>query len=161
MNNFFCRTGISLAAVLSLPADALEFSPGDYEMMPADKTFALAYFQYAHSDKYYSQGNKAAGDYRLRTEATLLRFIHGFRPAENISIEPQIIIPFVRANAMGDASPLGSASGMGDIIMGMPFKFRMDNTGGTFFHLHRLFMHLPEPTTMKGLSMWGKTAGAI
>lgn len=104
-------------------------------MMPANKTFALAYFQYAHSDEYYSQGNKAAGDYRLRSEATLLRIIHGFRPAENFSIEPQIIIPFVRADAMGDASPLGSASGMGDIIVGMPLKFRMDNEGGDILSL--------------------------
>lgn len=135
MKKFLCHTGLSLATALSLPAYALEFSPGDYEMMPADKTFALAYFQYAHSDKYFSQGNKAEGDYRLRSEATLLRFIHGFRPAENFSIEPQIIIPFVRADAMGDASPLGSASGMGDIIVGVPFKFRMDNAGADIISL--------------------------
>ncbi|WP_337013853.1 transporter [Pantoea sp. AS142] len=135
MNKFFFSTGLSLVAVLSVPVYALEFSPGDYEMMPADKTFALAYFQYAHSDKYYSQGNKAAGDYRFSSEATLLRVIHGFRPAENISIEPQIIIPFVRADAMGDASPLGSASGMGDIIVGVPFKFRIDNSGGDILSL--------------------------
>lgn len=135
MNKIFLRTGIFLAAALSLPADALEFSPGDYEMMPANKTFALAYFQYAHSDEYYSQGNKAAGDYRLRSEATLLRFIHGFRPAENVSIEPQIIIPFARADAMGDANPLGRASGMGDIIVGMPFKFSMDNEGADILSL--------------------------
>lgn len=135
MKKFLCHTGLSLATALSLPAYALEFSPGDYEMMPADKTFALAYFQYAHSDKYFSQGNKAEGDYRLRSEATLLRFIHGFRPAENFSIEPQIIIPFVRADAMGDASPLGSASGLGDIIVGVPFKFRMDNSGADIISL--------------------------
>lgn len=135
MNKIFLHTGIFLAAALSLPADALEFSPGDYEMMPANKTFALAYFQYAHSDEYYSQGNKAAGDYRLRSEATLLRFIHGFRPAENVSIEPQIIIPFARADAMGDATPLGRASGMGDIIVGMPFKFSMDNEGADILSL--------------------------
>ena len=135
MNKFFCRTAIAITATLSLPAGALEFSPGDYEMMPADKTFALAYFQYAHSDDYYSQGNKAADDNRLRSEATLLRFIHGFRPAENVSIEPQIIIPFARVNALGDASPLGSASGMGDIITGLPVKFRMDNEGGDILAL--------------------------
>lgn len=103
--------------------------PGDYEMLPANKTFALAYFQYTHSDAYFSQDKKAAGDYRSASEATLLRFIHGIRPSENISIEPQVILPFVRATTMGDASPLGNASGMGDIIAGIPFKFRVGHSG--------------------------------
>lgn len=124
----FC-SALYLTAAVTLPAQALEFSPGDYEMLPANKTFALAYFQYTHSDAYFSQDKKAAGDYRSASEATLLRFIHGIRPSENISIEPQVILPFVRATTMGDASPLGNASGMGDIIAGIPFKFRVGHSG--------------------------------
>lgn len=118
-----------VTATLCLPAYALEFSPGDYEMLPADKSLALAYFQYSHSDDYYSQGKKVDADYRLRTQATLLRFIHGFRPAENISIEPQVIVPLVSADAMGDARALGNASGLGDVIFGVPFKFNLDAQG--------------------------------
>ncbi|ONK02721.1 phenol degradation protein meta [Pectobacterium actinidiae] len=135
MKKIYGSTGFLFAASLCVPAHALEFSPGDYEMLPADKNLALAYFQYAHSDAFFSQDKKVAGDYRLRTEATLLRFIHGFRPTEDISIEPQMIIPFAKADAMGDASSLGNASGMGDIVLGVPFKFRVNNSGADILAL--------------------------
>lgn len=121
------RGGAALiAGFLIGQAQALEFAPGDYEMLPADSTLALAYFQYTHSNACFARNSKVPGDYRLRTEATLVRLIHGFRPAENLSIEPQIIMPFVQADAMGDASPLGKTSGMGDIILGMPFKLQVN-----------------------------------
>lgn len=135
--------GALFAALLSQPVYALEFSPGDYEMLPADKSLLLAYFQYAHSDAYFSQGNKQQGDYRLRTEASLLRFIHAFRPQENISIEPQMILPLIKASALGDASALGESSGMGDIILGVPFKFDLAGAGVNIVSLAP-FIYLPS-----------------
>ncbi|WP_267435912.1 hypothetical protein [Erwinia psidii] len=49
-------------------------------MLPADKNLFLTCFQYTHSDALYSQGNRVPGDYRMRSTATLLRYIHASRP---------------------------------------------------------------------------------
>ncbi len=125
------RTGALIAGGLALPfcfpAAALEFSPGDYEMLPANKSLLLAYFQLSHSDALYSQGKKVPGKNRLQTEATLLRFIHGFRPQDNLSIEPQIIVPLLRAEM--NTPFTDKASGAGDIILGVPFKFTPGTSG--------------------------------
>ncbi|WP_261640401.1 transporter [Erwinia mallotivora] len=115
---------MSILALLAVmpTAHALEFAPGDYEMLPADKNLFLTYFQYTHSDTLWSQGSKVAGDNRLRSTAMLLRYIHAWRPQENISIEPQVILPWASVSAGGDAAALGEASGAGDIIFGLPVK---------------------------------------
>lgn len=111
-----------LLAALNAPAQALEFSPGDYEMLPDGQNLFLTYLQYSHSDAYYAQDQRVDANYKLKSDVTLLRFIHAFRPADNISIEPQAIVPFGRADAYGDASGLGSSSGIGDAIIGIPVK---------------------------------------
>ncbi|WP_162896375.1 transporter [Lonsdalea britannica] len=110
-------------------AQALEFSPGDYEMLPDNATFFLTYLQYNHSDAYYSQGNKAAGDNKLKSEVSMLRLIHAYHPMENVSIQPQVILPFGNVTAYGDSRALGDASGIGDVVVGSPVVVNMDPAG--------------------------------
>lgn len=138
---------ISLLTLFALAptAHALEFAPGDYEMLPDGKNLFLTYFQYTHSDALYSQGDRVQGDFRLRSSATLLRYIHAWRPQDNISIEPQFILPYASVNAMGDASPLGDSSGIGDLILSVPFKFNPDKQGRDVLSLAP-FVYAPTGT---------------
>lgn len=124
---------------------ALEFSPGDYEMLPANSNLLLSYWQYSHSDVYYNQHQQLNADYRLRSNALLLRYIHAYRPQEKLSIEPQLILPFAQATALGDASPLGASSGLGDSIFGVPIKYSLGDSAADVVAFAP-FIYLPTGT---------------
>ncbi|WP_052365397.1 transporter [Halotalea alkalilenta] len=136
------KYAIALMAVLAAPAQALEFAPGDYEPLPDGSNFFLTYYKYSHSDAFYSQGDKTPGDNKLRTDVTMLRFIHAYHPVENVSIQPQMILPFGRAKAYGDSSALGKSSGMGDAIVGMPVLTTLATPGKDILVLAP-FIYLP------------------
>ncbi|WP_241575721.1 transporter [Rosenbergiella nectarea] len=124
-----------IALTIHSPAYALEFVPGDYEMLPPDKSIVLTYFQATESHKMYSDHRRVAGNNKFHSEATLLRYIYGYRPTPFLSIEPQLIVPWVKANTEADATPLGDSSGVGDIILGLPFKYRLNTDHGDIFSI--------------------------
>ncbi|SOE96545.1 Uncharacterized conserved protein [Burkholderia sp. D7] len=103
-------------------AMALETAPGDYEPLPPNGNALLLYGQYAQSTDFYASGNKVSSNFRFQSEIGLLRYIHAFALAPNTVIEPQAILPFGHLAAGGDASFLGSNSGVGDLILGAPVK---------------------------------------
>lgn len=124
-----------IAFSIHSPAYALEFVPGDYEMLPPDKSIVLTYFQSTRSHALYSDNRRVSGDNKFRSQATLVRYIYGYRPVPFLSIEPQLIVPWVKANTLADATPLGDTSGIGDIILGLPFKFRLTTDHADIFSL--------------------------
>lgn len=104
---------------------ALETAPGDYEPLPAGKTALLLYYEHAQGDSYYQSGHKVSDDFRLRSDIGILRIIHSVPLSDSTFFEPQAILPFGHLETGGDASVLGNATGVGDLIIGLPVKWRL------------------------------------
>lgn len=113
---------VSTLSIMST-SHALEVQPGDFEMLPDGKSLALLYYTYTQGDQLYQNADKVSDHAKLETDIGLLRYIHAIHPIENVSIEPQVILPFGKLRASQDLSALGNASGVGDVIVGMPIKW--------------------------------------
>ena len=106
-------------------AQALEISAGDYEPLPPDANALLLYLQHAQSSDFYQDGDKVSDRFKLKTDVSLLRYIHAFNVGDNVSVEPQFILPYGHLHASGDASALGQTTGVGDLILGVPVKWTL------------------------------------
>ncbi|TDY98202.1 UNVERIFIED_ORG: hypothetical protein DFO49_0502 [Herbaspirillum seropedicae] len=118
----------SLLASLAVihPANALEVTAGDYEAFPAGSDIAMLYYQWADRSQTYSHGNQISGNTGLTSNVALARYIHVVKLSDNAVLDPQFILPFGRLSTSGDLSALGNASGAGDLILGAPVKFILD-----------------------------------
>lgn len=138
MQTFKSSTRTAIAASLLCAtgaAQALEISAGDYEPLPAGMNALLLYFQHAQSTDFYHNGDKVSDHFKLRTDVSLVRYIHSFALADNAVAEPQFILPFGHLKASGDASALGQASGTGDLILGVPVKWTLSTAHKDIFSL--------------------------
>lgn len=121
-----------LAALLpALPAQAVEVAPGDYEQLPAGSTVGLIYYQHSSTDALYSQGRKSSSDFNLTSNIGMLRLLHVYRLSDRVTIDPQFLVPFGHVSGNGDASAMGSASGIGDLILTAPIKYRLNDARDT------------------------------
>lgn len=132
---------VTLACCTSA-AQALEITAGDYEPLPAGMNALLLYFQHAESTDFYQQGNKVSDRFKLRTDVSLLRYIHSVGLGDNVVVEPQFILPYGHLQAGGDASALGSTTGTGDLILGAPVKWTLSTTHKDIFSLAP-YVYLP------------------
>lgn len=123
-------------------AHALEITAGDYEPLPPGASALLLYFQHAQSSDFYQNGHKVSDRFKLRTDVSLLRYIHSFGLAENVVVEPQFILPYGHLHASGDASALGQTTGVGDLIVGAPVKWTLNTTNKDIFSLAP-YLYLP------------------
>ncbi len=122
---------ILAAAAPCLPAQAVEVSPGDYEVLPAGKTIGVVYYQHSTTDSAYAQGHKVSSDFNLTSNVGILRLLHVYKLTDRLTIEPQFLLPFGHVSSGGDASALGSASGIGDLILTAPLKYRLNEANDT------------------------------
>lgn len=104
---------------------ALEVQPGDFEILPDGKSLALLYYTHTQGNQFYQSGEKLSNHAELSTDIGLARFIHTIHPVENLSFEPQVILPFGQVKGSEDIAALGKASGVGDVIIGMPIKYAL------------------------------------
>lgn len=102
---------------------ALEVQPGDYELLPEHKSLALLYYTHTQGDQLYSDHTKLSSHADLETDIGIARFITSLHPIQNLSIEPQVILPFGQVKASGDLAALGTAKGVGDVTVGLPIKY--------------------------------------
>ncbi|WP_027349522.1 transporter [Halotalea alkalilenta] len=117
-----------LAALLpALHAQAVEVAPGDYEQLPVGSTIGLIYYQHSSTDALYSQGRKSSSDFNLTSNIGMLRLLHVYRLSDRATIDPQFLVPFGHVSGNGDASAMGSASGIGDLILTAPIKYRLND----------------------------------
>lgn len=114
-------------AVPCLSAQALEVTPGDYEALPVGATVGLVYYQHSTTNSAYAQGHKASSDFNLTSDIGILRLVHAYRLTDQLSIEPQILLPFGHVSSGGDASALGSTRGVGDVTVTAPLKYRLND----------------------------------
>ena len=139
-----CRAVVlSIALCLGAgAANALEISAGDYEPMPPDANALLLYFQHAQSSDFYQRGDKVSDNFKLKTDVSLLRYIHAFNLGNKVSLEPPLILPYGHLHASGDASALGQAGGVGDLILGAPLKWTLATAHNDIFSIAP-FVYLP------------------
>lgn len=120
-----CIAALLLAAC-TLPSQALEFTAGDYEQLPAGVNVGLLYLQHAQRDTLYSGGAAVSQDFRLTSDVALLRYIHVLKLGSATTFDANLILPLGRLHAGGAAATLGNASGAGDVVTGGAFKFLLD-----------------------------------
>lgn len=127
--------GMIAFGCLTVQAQALEISAGDYEPLPPGMNALLLYFQHAESSDFYNRGDKVSDSFNLKTDVSLLRYIHSIGAGENAVVEPQFILPYGHLRASGDASALGQTTGTGDIILGVPVKWTLNTANKDIFSL--------------------------
>ncbi|WP_249977991.1 transporter [Vreelandella olivaria] len=108
-------------------AQAIEVAPGDYEQLPAGTTLGMIYYQHATTDSLYTNGRKASSDFRLTSDIGILRLLHVYELSDRLTVDPQFLLPFGRISSSGDASPLGDANGLGDLILASAFRYRLND----------------------------------
>jgi len=114
------------ALLLSTQLQAVEVAPGDYEQLPAGSNLGLLYYQHANTDDLYVHGDKALSDFRIRSDVGILRLIHVFGLSDTVTVDPQVLLPFGRVEGSGSARALGSTSGVGDLILAAPVRWRLN-----------------------------------
>lgn len=126
------RVSLTLTSLLtSLSSMAVEVAPGDYEQYPAGATIGALYYQYATTDALYSKGHKASSDFELTSNVGILRLLHVYQLTDRITIDPQFLLPFGHINGRGDAAALDSTTGIGDLILTAPIKYRLNEARDT------------------------------
>ncbi|MCK9798350.1 phenol degradation protein meta [Pseudomonas chlororaphis] len=123
---------LMLSAVLpALQAQAVEVAPGDYEQYPVGATIGAIYYQHSTTDSLYANGHKSSSDFNLTSDVGILRLLHVYALSDTVTIDPQFLLPFGHVSSGGDASALGSTSGIGDLILTAPLKWRLNEARDT------------------------------
>lgn len=123
------RLGLAAFAAgmfMNFGAEAIEINPGDYEQFPSGATIGLLYYQFGQGNESYVRGNRTASDTKLDTNVGLIRLLHVYEIAPNVTIDPQFIIPVGAISTGGVLASLGSPGGVGDVILTAPIKFKLD-----------------------------------
>jgi hypothetical protein len=129
------RFVLVLGVLPFVKTQALEVSPGDFEPLPAGADAVLFYYQHAQRSDLYQDGHKTSDNAKLSSDVGILRYIHAIRLAENLSWEPQVLLPFGYMNASGDVGALGDTHGVGDPIITAPFKWTLPTANKDVFAL--------------------------
>ncbi|MGU3466304.1 transporter [Methylobacterium sp. C33D] len=122
----FGLAALSAGIAMSFSAAALEINPGDYEQFPSGATIGLLYYQFGQGNEAYSRGTKTTSDAKLDTNVGIIRLLHVYEIAPNVTIDPQFLLPVGAISTGGVLAPLGSPGGIGDIILTAPIKFKLD-----------------------------------
>ncbi|WP_103754230.1 transporter [Pseudomonas syringae] len=142
--NLVARSVLASSTMLcwSTVTHALEITAGDYEPLPVGMNALLVYAQHAESSDFYSNGQKVSDDFRLKTDVSLVRYIHSFALSNNAVIEPQFILPYGHLKAGGEANALGQTTGAGDLILGAPVKWTLATANKDVFSVAP-YLYLP------------------
>ncbi len=99
---------------------------GDYEQFPSGATIGLLYYQFGQGNESYARGIKTTSDAKLDTNVGLIRLLHVYEIAPNVTIDPQFLLPVGAISTGGVLAPLGNPGGVGDVILTAPIKFKLD-----------------------------------
>lgn len=111
---------------------AVEVAPGDYTQFADGTTIGLLYYEFSTTHALKAQGHTVSHDYNVDSNIGMLRFLHAFKISEHSTLDPQFLLPFGNVSTRGNASSAGSASGTGDLILTMPLKIALNDTGDVF-----------------------------
>jgi len=114
------RGGAALAASLMLvgagiggQAEATVFDPGDYVPAPPGTTVFLVYGQHADAKGLYNNGQEVDPNAELSSDVLLLRYVKYVEIA-GMTVDFQVVQPYVALQGKGSSAPLGKTSGLGD-----------------------------------------------
>lgn len=128
----------SLLVLSMLPfvkSQALELAPGDFEPLPVGVDALVIYYQHADRSDLYQNGHKVSDNAKLSTDVGIVRYIHAIGISENLTWQPQILLPFGYMNASGDVGALGDAHGAGDPILAAPLFWKLPTVNTDIFAL--------------------------
>nr|WP_316628846.1 transporter [uncultured Brevundimonas sp.] len=97
-------------------ASAQAIDAGDYVPAPPGTQLGLLYTQFSHAKGLYAKGDKIDGDAKLDVSVVMPRYV-GFTKVGGMTLDYQVLLPFVEIDAGGSTSALGSTRGMGDTIL--------------------------------------------
>lgn len=140
-----CTAAAAALAVWALgagSAQALEVTGGDYEQVPGGLNLGMLYLQHAERSALYVQGRKVLGDFNLKSDIGLLRYIRTVQLDATTTVDPQVILPFGKLSTSGSAAMLGNAEGVADLIVGAPVKFLLNPTSKDAFSVGP-YLYLP------------------
>jgi Putative MetA-pathway of phenol degradation len=107
-----------LGTLIAAPsAHAIEVDAGDYTALPDGTNVAILYAQYAENTSLYTHNRQAPIHAELDTLVGIARVVHFMNVGGHI-IDPQFLVPFGNLRAKEDVASLGSANGLGDLILG-------------------------------------------
>ncbi|MDH3393868.1 MAG: transporter [Desulfobulbaceae bacterium] len=91
--------------------------PRDYVPAPVGTNVFTLYYQHRWGDELYAQGEKAASDYRLRTDLSILKWTF-FRQISDKTVGAQLALPYAKADLDWNSGGVNQdAEGIGDIVM--------------------------------------------
>ncbi|WP_336763421.1 transporter [Asaia sp. VD9] len=134
-------TSTALAAIgamigLCSSGRAAEVNPGDYEQFPINSTIGVVYYNYVNTDTLYSGATKTT-NFNVHSNLGIARLLHVFSLTDRLTIDPQALLPFGSISTSGAASALGGTTGVGDLILTAPLKYRLntqhDTLSGTIY----------------------------
>lgn len=124
-----------LAMLPVVKSQAIEVAPGDFEPLPAGADALLLYYQHADRSEQFQNGHRVSDNAKLSSDVAILRYIHAIGLSENLSWEPQLLLPFGQMNASGDVGSLGDTQGVGDPIITAPLKWTLPTANKDVFAL--------------------------
>lgn len=129
MNTKYSKYYPIIIALLAAYAEshAAEVTPGDYEQLPGGTTLGLLYYQHANTDVAYAKGSKVTDDFNVESNVGIARLIKVLQLNEQVTIDPQILLPFGQVSGKDNASALGNTSGIGDVIITAPVRYRLND----------------------------------
>jgi len=122
----------SVIPVLPATCLALDIDGGDYTPLPAGTNMALLYYHHSHADNAYAHGRGVGGSTHLSQDIGTLRMIH-FMEVGGYIIDPQLLLPFGHIDGKEGGSDLGSANGLGDLILANTVWLVNNPAAGTYF----------------------------
>jgi hypothetical protein len=156
----FSRLGVggsTVAALVLLPSSgmALDTDADDYVASPPGTNLGLLYFQNVQRDALYVNGGRVPGNQGLDSNTGILRVVH-FTKIGDYVIDPQFLLPFGNEHGSGGTSSLGSASGVGDLILAATTWVVNNDKANNYLGLTP-FLFLPTGTYDKNRALnWGE-----
>ena len=125
--------GAALWLACAGAASATDVDSDDYAAaaLPPGSNLALLYYRHAVRDRAYADGIAASGG-DLVSDIAIARYAR-FVKLGPLVADPQFLLPFGGLHGTGSQKALGSASGVGDLILASTFWFQHDAKTGHFF----------------------------
>lgn len=112
-------TILSTTVSLPLTAWAIDVDIADFIPAPDNTTIGLLYYQHAERNKIYSSGQRTNTQVKLDSDVGIARLVHYTHLGE-YAFAPQVLVPFGSIKAGKDIEGLGTADGIGDVILAAP-----------------------------------------
>lgn len=120
------------SALASPQVQAVDVDAGDYTALPAGTNLAMLYYQDASRDAVFAHGDKVPVKASLDSQIGILRGVH-FTEIGGYIVDPQFLLPFGSLDAGRDLSAMGSADGVGDLILAATVWLVNRPQTGTYF----------------------------